>query len=162
MMRIDWHLVRSGQFQLFGSRRHASGDAFQFIPLFRTHREAEHFCRQSGLWQQGLRPKRNGLLPGETATSAEGLASLIRDACRDGVRIVGVFVGFDSDLDGQWNFFHATLSDRPPEYLTDGEAFPVTLMPCDSESEATGEPMQRAAKTVLILRPLSEDERPMQ
>lgn len=162
MMRMDWHLVRAGQFQLFGSRRHASGDAFQFIPLFRTHREAEHFCRQTGLWQQGLRPKRNSLLPGEAATAAEGLATLIRDSCRDGVRIVGVFVGFDSDLEGQWSFFHATLSDRPPDNSVNGEAFPVSLMPCDSRSDEAGGRVQRAAEMVLILRPLSEDERPMQ
>ena len=35
MHEAEWHLVRRGQLQLFGSQRTITGDPFIFLPLFR-------------------------------------------------------------------------------------------------------------------------------
>ena len=72
MSEAEWHLVRAGRPQLIGSHRRTTGESFQFLPLFRTHREAAHYCRQSGLWCQEIRPRHNTFPPKETQVMVMG------------------------------------------------------------------------------------------
>lgn len=103
MHKAEWHLVRRGQLQIFGSQRLFTGDPFRFLPLFRTHREAEDYCRQSGLWQQGIRPLQSPIV------------FPVRQAAVDGVRVVGVFVGFSSDRESCWEYFRAAVGSLDGE-----------------------------------------------
>ena len=108
MTAADWHIVRSGQPQMIGDQRKITGDPFQFVPLFRTHREAESYCRSSGLWHQGIRPRQNSLAAIRDQSPAAGLRILIRQAMADGVSVIGVFVGFDLDHRSCWEYFRVT------------------------------------------------------
>ena len=80
MSEAEWHLVRTGRPQLIGSHRRVTGEAFQFLPLFRTHREAVHYCRQSGLWHQNIRPRHNEFASKENRSQDDGLVSLLAQA----------------------------------------------------------------------------------
>jgi hypothetical protein len=111
MHEAEWHLVRRGQLQLFGSKRRITGDPFIFLPLFRTHREAECYCRQSGLWHQGIRPMHSRLSEDRGATDGNQLASLFSRAAVDGVHVVGVYVGESSDRESCWEYFRAALGN---------------------------------------------------
>lgn len=109
MHKAEWHLVRRGQLQLFGSQRQATGDPFLFMPLFRTHREADDYCRRSGVWHQGIRPMHSRLSEGQSATVGDRSVSLFSQAALDGVRVIGVFVGFGSDGQSCWEYFRASV-----------------------------------------------------
>jgi hypothetical protein len=109
MTAAHWHLVRCGHTQLIGSQRQVTGDPFQFLPLFRTHREADLYCRRSGLWEQGMRPRHNSLAAlhetsGSTALSA-GLSSLVGQSRAEGVSTIGVFVGFNLHQESCWEYY---------------------------------------------------------
>lgn len=109
MHKAEWYLVRRGQLQLFGSQRQATGDPFLFLPLFRTHREADYYCRESGLWHQGIRPMHSHLSEGHRATDGNRSVSPFSQAAIDGVRVIGVFVGFGSDGQSCWEYFRASV-----------------------------------------------------
>jgi hypothetical protein len=112
MTAAHWHLVRCGHIQLIGSQRQMAGDPFQFLPLFRTHREADFYCRRSGLWEQGIRPRHNALAsPRETAgstASAAGLSSLVGQSHAEGVSTIGVFVGFNLHWESCWEYYRTS------------------------------------------------------
>ena len=108
MTAADWHIVRSGHPQVIGSQRQATGDSFQFLPLFRTHLEAESYCRTSGLWHQGIRPRQNSLTAVDNRSPAAGLSILVRQALADGVNAIGVFVGFDTHHQSCWEYFRVS------------------------------------------------------
>ena len=116
MTAVDWHIVRSGHPQIIGDQRQITGDPFQFLPLFRTHREAESYCRNSGLWHQGIRPRQNSLTAVHNPSPTGGLSLLVCQAIADGVNAIGVFVGFDSHHQSCWEFYRVssrTLGGMP-------------------------------------------------
>jgi hypothetical protein len=108
MTAVHWHLVRSGHTQLIGSQRQQTGDPFQFLPLFRTHREADFYCRQSGLWDQAIRPRHNSLTLLDDGTSSAGFSSLVGHAIAEGVRTIGVFVGFNQYQESCWEYYRVS------------------------------------------------------
>jgi hypothetical protein len=109
MTTAHWHLVRCGYTQLIGSQRQMTGDPFQFLPLFRTHREADFYCRKSGLWEQGIRPRHNSLAApretGEAKALSAGLSSLVGHSRAEGVSTIGVFVGFNLHQESCWEYY---------------------------------------------------------
>jgi hypothetical protein len=116
MTAADWHIVRSGHPQIIGDQRQITGDPFQFLPLFRTHREAESYCRISGLWHQGIRPRQNSLNAVHTPSPTAGLSLLVRQAIAEGVSAIGVFVGFDTHHQSCWEYYRVsnrTLGGMP-------------------------------------------------
>ena len=125
MTVAEWHIVRSGHPQMIGDQRQITGDPFQFLPLFRTHREAEFYCRISGLWHQGIRPRQNSLTAVHDESPGAGLLSLVRQAIADGVNVIGVFVGFDTYHQSCWEYYRVTsrtLGGMPEfEILPDDE-----------------------------------------
>jgi len=130
MHEAEWHLVRRGQLQLFGSQRTITGDPFIFLPLFRTHREAAHFCRQSGLLIQGIRPMHGRLSKRPNAGADHQAGSLRGRAAVDGVHVVGVFVGFNSHQESCWEYFRASVVSRDgKEMLARFEALPEDERP---------------------------------
>ena len=108
MTAADWHIVRSGHPQILGDQRQITGDPFQFLPLFRTHREAESYCRISGLWHQGIRPRQNSLTAVHNRSPTAGLSLLVREVLADGVNAIGVFVGFDTHHQSCWEFYRVS------------------------------------------------------
>lgn len=108
MHNADWRLVRRGQTQFFGSKRTSAGDPFIFLPLFRTHREADQYCKQTGLWHQGIRPMQSVLSTPGGRPDENRSAAVFGHAATDGVRVVGVFVGFGSDQESCWEYFRAS------------------------------------------------------
>lgn len=108
MSAADWHLVRSGHPQMIGSQRQATGDPFQFLPLFRTHDEADDYCRNSGLWDQGIRPRHNALAARRARAAVAGLSLLVDQAISDGVNVIGVFVGFNFDRESCWEYYRVS------------------------------------------------------
>lgn len=113
MPPVDWHLVRSGHVQINASQRQPTGGAFQFLPLFRTYQEACHYCRQSGLWHQGIRPRQNQLATRREPVDIDALALLMADARRQGISVAGVFVGFSDDLESCWEYFRLSPNVEP-------------------------------------------------
>jgi hypothetical protein len=116
MTAADWHIVRSGHPQILGDQRQRTGDTFQFLPLFRTHRDAESYCRTSGLWHQGIRPRQNSLAAVHDQSPTAGLSILLRQAIADGVNAIGIFVGFDTYHQSCWEYYRVsspTLGDMP-------------------------------------------------
>ncbi len=113
MPPVDWHLVRSGHVQINGSQRHTTGEAFQFLPLFRTYREAAHYCRQSGLWQQGIRPRQNRLAGSRERANSDSMAALVAEATARGISIAGVFVGFSDAFESCWEYFRLSSGFEP-------------------------------------------------
>ena len=105
MSEAEWHLVRAGRPQLIGSHRRMTGDAFQFLPLFRTHREAAHYCQQSGLWCQNIRPRHNTFSTKQNTSHDDGLRFLLAQAAAEGVTVVGIFVGFNQSHESRWDIF---------------------------------------------------------
>lgn len=105
MTAAHWHLVRCGHAQLIGTQRQLTGDPFQFLPLFRTHREADFYCRQSGLWEQGIRPRHNSLAALHERTESAGLSSLFGQSRAEGVNTIGVFVGFNLHQESCWEYY---------------------------------------------------------
>ena len=133
MSEADWHLVRGGRPQLIGSHRRSTGDAFQFLPLFRTHREAVPYCRHSGLWPQDIRPRHNRFSSKSTMRQYDGLEDLVDQAAAEGVTVVGVFVGFNSSHESRWEFLRLP-SDHvsTPLRLSEFELLPEEEGPVDS------------------------------
>ena len=116
MTAADWHIVRSGHPQILGDQRQITGDPFQFLPLFRTHRDAESYCRTSGLWHQGIRPRQNSLAAVYDRSPTAGLSNLLRQAIADGVNAIGIFVGFDTYHQSCWEYYRVsspTLGSMP-------------------------------------------------
>lgn len=116
MTAADWHIVRSGHPQILGDQKQITGDPFQFLPLFRTHREAECYCRKSGLWHQGIRPRQNSLSGVDNRSPTAGLSILVRQAIADGVNAIGVFVGFNTYHQSCWEYYRVssrTLGGMP-------------------------------------------------
>ena len=110
MATSRWHLVRLGQPQFIASQRLINGDAFQFLPLFISHHEAEYFCRHVGLWEQGLRPRNHSFAAGRGAAVADGFQELVRRAFAEGVQVVGVFLGFSPDEESCWHYFRCGMA----------------------------------------------------
>ena len=108
MTAADWHIVRSGHPQIIGDQRQITGDPFQFLPLFRTHREAESYRRTSGLWHQGIRPRQNSLNAVHTPSPTAGLSLLVRQAVAEGVNVIGIFVGFDTHHQSCWEYYRVS------------------------------------------------------
>ena len=108
MSKTSWHLVRAGRPQIMGDKRLLNGDTFLFLPLFRSHREADYFCRQAGLWAQDIRPRQHHLAAGHSATEATGVRALAHAAREEGVNVVGVFIGFNSNRESCWDYFRVT------------------------------------------------------
>lgn len=108
MSAAEWHLVRSGHPQMIGSQRQTTGDPFSFLPLFRTHREADDYCRSSGLWDQGIRPRHNALSARQEGAALAGLSSLVGQALADGVNAIGVFVGFNLYRESCWEYYRVS------------------------------------------------------
>jgi hypothetical protein len=127
MTAADWHIVRSGHPQILGDQRQITGDPFQFLPLFRTHREAESYCRTSGLWHQGIRPRQNSLTAVHTRSPTAGLSLLVRQAIADGVNTIGVFVGFDTHHQSCWEYYR--VSSRTPGDMPEIERLPEDERP---------------------------------
>jgi hypothetical protein len=127
MTAADWHIVRSGHPQIIGDQRQLTGDAFQFLPLFRTHREAEVYCRSSGLWHQGIRPRQNSLTTVPDESLAAGLLSLVRQTIADGVTVSGVFVGFDPFHQSCWEYYR--VSSRTLRGMLEFEILPEDQRP---------------------------------
>jgi hypothetical protein len=116
MTVADWHIVRSGHPQILGDQRQITGDPFQFLPLFRTHRDAESYCRTSGLWHQGIRPRQNSLATVYDRSPTAGLSILLHQAIADGVNAIGIFVGFDTYHQSCWEYYRVsspTLGGMP-------------------------------------------------
>lgn len=132
MTAADWHIVRSGHPQLIGDQRHITGDPFQFLPLFRTHREAESFCRTSGLWHQGIRPRQNSLTAVHNPGPKAGLSLLVRQAITDGVNVIGVFVGFDTHYQSCWEYYR--VSSRTLDGMPILEPLPEDERPVEGAS----------------------------
>ena len=132
MSEADWHLVRGGHPQLIGSHRRSTGEAFQFLPLFRTHREAVHYCRQSGLWHQHIRPRHNEVSNKTSTRKDNGLVGLLHQAATEGVVIVGVFVGFNNAHESRWEFLRSPSHDvSTPLRLSAFELLPEEDGPFD-------------------------------
>jgi len=110
MSTTRWHLVRSGHPQFVASQRLVNGDAFQFLPLFISHHEAEHFCRHVGLWEQPIRPRIHSLACRQSGSVAEGFQALVKRACAEGVSVVGVFLGFNVDEESCWKYFRCEMA----------------------------------------------------
>jgi len=108
MTAVCWHLVRCGHTQLIGSQRQTTGDPFQFLPLFRTYREVDFYCRHSGLWDQGIRPRHNSLTMRHDSTSSVGFSSLVGHALAEGVHSIGVFVGFNQHQESCWEYYRVS------------------------------------------------------
>jgi len=108
MTAVHWHLVRCGHTQMIGSQKQKTGDPFQFLPLFRTHREADFYCRHSGLWSQGIRPRQNSLSIPSDSNSAAGFSSLVGHAAAEGVHTIGVFVGFNHYQESCWEYYRVS------------------------------------------------------
>jgi hypothetical protein len=128
MTSADWHIVRSGHPQIIGDQRQITGDAFQFLPLFRTHREAKSYCRSSGLWHQGIRPRQNSLTAVHDESPEAGLLSLVRQAIAEGVNVIGVFVGFDPYHQSCWEYYRVssrTLGGMPEFEILPEDERPV-------------------------------------
>ena len=116
MTAADWHIVRSGHPQIVGDQKQITGDPFQFLPLFRTHREAESYCRTSGLWHQGIRPRQNSLNAVHIPSPTAGLSLLVRQAIAEGVTAIGIFVGFNTHHQSCWEYYRVssrTLGGMP-------------------------------------------------
>ncbi len=113
MSEAEWHLVRTGRPQLIGSHRRVTGEAFQFLPLFRTHREAVHYCRQSGLWHQDIRPRHNDFTSNGSKTRDDGLVKLLAQAAAEGVTVVGIFVGFNNSHESRWEYLRSPSEGVP-------------------------------------------------
>ena len=113
MPPVYWHLVRSGRLQIIGSERLASGDPFQFLPLFRTHREAEFYCRQSGLWHQHIRPRHNQLVSENKNLCESDLTEVVAQAVASGAKAIGLFVGFNAHHESCWDYFRASQALNP-------------------------------------------------
>lgn len=111
MTTAQWHLVRSGHTQLIGFRKQVTGDPFQFLPLFRTHREADFYCREAGLWEQGMRPRHNSLAAPHDHAASAGLATLVGQSRAEGVSTVGVFVGFNAHHESCWEYYRVSVAD---------------------------------------------------
>ena len=132
MSEADWHLVRAGRPQLIGSHRRSTGEAFQFLPLFRTHREAVHYCQKSGLWHQHIRPRHNKISNKRNTCRENGLELLLQQAATEGVAIVGVFVGFNKSHESRWEFLRSPLNDvSTPLRLSAFEVLPEEEGPVD-------------------------------
>jgi hypothetical protein len=112
MTAADWHIVRSGHPQILGDQRQITGDPFQFLPLFRTHREADFYCRNSGLWQQRIRPRQNSLAAVHNQSSTAGLSLLVCQAIADGINAIGVFVGFNTHCQSCWEYYRISSETR--------------------------------------------------
>lgn len=110
MSTSRWHLVRLGQPQFIASQRLINGDAFQFLPLFISHHEAEYFCRHVGLWEQSIRPRNHSLAAGRGVAAADGFQELVRRAFAEGVQVVGVFLGFSPDEESCWHYFRCGMA----------------------------------------------------
>ncbi|NBS31271.1 MAG: hypothetical protein EBS83_00230 [Planctomycetia bacterium] len=109
MMHVaDWHLARSGNFQLIGSARLITGESFRFLPLFCSHDEAQQYCRQSGLWHQGIRPRHNYFVSGGAEQEMTGFEELVTQAVHAGAVAVGVFIGFNDSHESCWEYFRAS------------------------------------------------------
>jgi hypothetical protein len=108
MTAAEWHIVRSGHPQIIGDQRQTTGDPFQFLPLFRTHREALFYCQTSGLWHQGIRPRQNSLNAAHDPSPTEGLSLLVREAIAEGVSAIGIFVGFDTHHQSCWEYYRVS------------------------------------------------------
>ena len=108
MTAVHWHLVRRGHTQLIGSQKQKTGDPFQFLTLFRTHREADFYCRHSGLWNQGIRPRQNALTTLHESTSSVGFSSPVGHALAEGVHTIGVFVGFNHFQESCWEYYRVS------------------------------------------------------
>jgi len=113
MSEAEWHLVRTGRPQLIGSHRRITGEAFQFLPLFRTHREAVYYCRQSGLWHQSIRPRHNRLTSKENSSQDDGLVNLLAQAAAEGVTVVGIFIGFNNSHESRWEYLRSPTDGVP-------------------------------------------------
>jgi|688.fasta_scaffold134392_2 hypothetical protein len=128
MIAADWHIVRSGHAQIIGDQRQITGDPFQFLPLFRTHREAESYCRKSGLWHQGIRPRQNSLAAVDNRSQTAGLSILFRQAIAEGVNAIGVFVGFNTHHQSCWEYYRVssrTLGGMPEIQILPEDERPV-------------------------------------
>lgn len=115
MPLAHWHLVRSGQLQVVGSEQLATGEPFSFLPVFRTHREAEFYCHQSGLWHQGIRPRHNRLSFQSSNDKDANLNAIVKQAVALGVNAIGLFIGFNTHHESCWDYFRAsqTLESLP-------------------------------------------------
>lgn len=134
MSEAEWHLVRTGRPQLIGSHRRITGEAFQFLPLFRTHREAVHYCRQSGLWHQNIRPRFNEFASKGNTNPEQGLVSLLAQAAAEGVTIVGIFVGFNNSHESRWEYLRSPSEGVPtPLRLSAFELLPDEEGPLEEE-----------------------------
>ena len=132
MSEADWHLVRAGCPQLIRSHRRATGESFQFFPLFRTHREAVHYCRQSGLWHQNIRPRHNCVASRQATNQLEGFRSLLSHATAEGVTVIGVFVGFNTAHESRWEYLRSPTEGEPrPLRLSAFELLPEDERPLD-------------------------------
>lgn len=110
MTTAQWHLVRCGHVQLIGFRRQVTGDPFQFLPLFRTHREADFYCREAGLWEQGVRPRHNALAVLHDGGASAGLSTLVGQSRAEGVGKCGVFVGFNAERESCWEYYRVSVA----------------------------------------------------
>jgi len=132
MSEAEWHLVRTGRPQLIGSHRRVTGEAFQFLPLFRTHREAVHYCRQSGLWHQDIRPRHNEFTSKGSTTRDDGLVKLLAQAAAEGVTVVGIFVGFNNSHESRWEYLRSPSDGVPtPLRLSAFELLPDEERPLE-------------------------------
>ncbi len=132
MSEAEWHLVRTGRPQLIGSHRRVTGEAFQFLPLFRTHREAVHYCRQSGLWHQDIRPRHNEFTSKGSTTRDDGLVKLLAQAAAEGVTVVGIFVGFNNSHESRWEYLRSPSEGVPmPLRLSAFELLPDEERPLE-------------------------------
>lgn len=107
MHNAEWRLVRRGKTQFFGSQNTSTGDPFLFLPLFRTHGEAHHYCMHTGLWHQGIRPMQSVLSESGESEGENWSTTLLRHTAAQGVRVIGIFVGFGSDQKSCWEYFRA-------------------------------------------------------
>lgn len=108
MSAAHWHLVRSGHPQVIGSQRQTNGDPFPFLPLFRTHLEADDYCRSCGLRDQGIRPRHNALAARDDGAVLAGLSALVGQARAEGVNAIGVFVGFNLYRESCWEYYRVS------------------------------------------------------
>jgi hypothetical protein len=118
MPHAEWHLVRAGHVQIIGSQKRVTGDPFLFVPLFRTHGEANQYCRHSTLWRQGVRPRHNRFTtrqqPAETLPNEDADFRALLDAISaEGVSVIGLFVGFNTAHESCWDYFSISTGLRP-------------------------------------------------
>ena len=132
MSEAEWHLVRAGRPQLIGSHRRTTGESFQFLPLFRTHREAAHYCRQSGLLCQEIRPRHNTFSTKGNTSHGDGLRILLAEAAAEGVTVVGIFVGFNNSHESRWEYLRSPSEGVPtPLRLSAFDLLPEEEGPVD-------------------------------